>query len=140
MKKNEDSEKEVQNAIRREPLLNAAGTCANSKFSRHLKKFVYIYPAWQQLDYSSMAVMSAMLQQNQLMLNIPDHHSQTISLSGLMAIGVGTIKRMYMCRGQAIGRDQDKVRHLLQGIGIRLHVDAPGQRVTGRDKVVSRTI
>jgi hypothetical protein len=42
MKKNEDSKKEVQNAIRREPLLNAAGTCAKSKFSRHLKKFVYI--------------------------------------------------------------------------------------------------
>jgi hypothetical protein len=42
MKKNEDLKKDVQNVIKREPLLNTAGQDVNSKFSKHLKNFVYI--------------------------------------------------------------------------------------------------
>jgi hypothetical protein len=40
MKKNEDLEKDVQNAILREPLLNAAETSVNTKGCSHLRKFI----------------------------------------------------------------------------------------------------
>jgi hypothetical protein len=42
MKKNEDLEKDVQNAIKREPLLNAAETGVNIKGYSYLKKFIYL--------------------------------------------------------------------------------------------------
>jgi hypothetical protein len=42
MKKNEDLRKDVQNAIRREPLLNAAETGIKMKVGKHLRNFIYI--------------------------------------------------------------------------------------------------
>ena len=42
MKKNEDLQKDINNAIKREPLLNTKGNNANTRFSKNLKKIVYI--------------------------------------------------------------------------------------------------
>jgi hypothetical protein len=42
MKKNEDLQKEVQDAIKREPLLNTTANDVNAKFSKHLKKVIYV--------------------------------------------------------------------------------------------------
>lgn len=42
MVKNKSLQKDVQDAIKWEPLLNAAETGASSKVGKHLKKFVYL--------------------------------------------------------------------------------------------------
>jgi hypothetical protein len=42
MKKNEDLQKAVQCTIKGRPILNAAGNGVNTKFSKQLKKLVYI--------------------------------------------------------------------------------------------------
>lgn len=81
-----------------------------------------------------------MLLQNLPMLNTPDHNGQTSLKSGLVEIGIITVKLMFMCRITVIGRIQGGDKHILQVIGRHLHKVNPGLKVGGIQKKARKTI
>jgi hypothetical protein len=70
---------------------------------------------------------------------MPGHNGQVKHISGSMETGAGTTSHMYMFRKQVIGRNHDRVTHMLKEAG-RLHLkENHGQKVIGK-KIIIRII
>ncbi len=64
--------------------------------------------------------------------NIADHRNRAVHISGLKATGIIIIIPMPISRELVTGKAQDKDSHMLQVTGIRINMENPGQKVTGK--------